>query len=59
MHITWIPASHGLSDAELDAILTTCPRCPGALPAPIRMWLKTARDEWHRRALHKRFDEER
>jgi hypothetical protein len=58
MYMNWIPASRGLSDAELDAIVTTCPRCSNALPAPISIWLKTVRDEWHRRALHKRFDEE-
>jgi hypothetical protein len=59
MHMTWSPASRGLSDAELDAPLLTYPRCLDQLPAPVRLWLKSLRDEWHRRALHKRFDEER
>jgi hypothetical protein len=56
---TWIPASTGLSDAELDAMVTGRSRAPDAPSAPISIWWRSVRDEWHRRGLHKRFDEER
>jgi|HubBroStandDraft_6_1064221.scaffolds.fasta_scaffold563867_2 hypothetical protein len=59
MDKTWIPASPGLSDAELDVMVTSCPRAFDAPPAPISIWWRSVRDEWHRRGLHKRFDEER
>jgi hypothetical protein len=55
--VTSLPTSRGLSDAELDAIALAT--STGELPAREAVWLRSIRDEWHRRGLHKRFDEER
>jgi len=52
-----LPTSRGLSDAELDTIMLTA--LTGELSSLEAAWLRSIHDEWHRRGLHKRFDEER
>jgi hypothetical protein len=58
MNPTWLPDSRGLSDAELDAIVMLHAGCPGAPSTRADAWFALIREEWHRRALHKRFDDE-